>query len=146
MACRQVDIGKPTDVAVRSILSAAGLPTDDLATSPCHFLGIGQPARPEGVVGLEVYGDTALLRSLVVCDRCRGRGHGHRLVAAAESFARERGVQTLYLLTESAETFFSALGYVTCDRSVAPKSVQRTRQFTELCPASAVFMCKNLRQ
>jgi N-acetylglutamate synthase-like GNAT family acetyltransferase len=63
-----------------------------------------------GVVGLERYGEVALLRSLVVTSQHLGRGLGRRLVAAAEVLATELTFPSIYLLTTSAEPFFEYMG------------------------------------
>ena len=44
-------------------------------------------------------------------------------MSATESMARGLGIRDLYLLTETAETWFSGLGYETVDRSVLPPGI-----------------------
>jgi amino-acid N-acetyltransferase len=58
-------------------------------------------------VGLEPCGQDALLRSLVVAPDERAHGLGTSLVEHAEQEARKRGLRALYLLTTTAEGFFS---------------------------------------
>lgn len=70
----------------------------------------GPLESPEGVVGLEVYGKVALLRSLAVSATSRGNGYGKDLVARAERYAQSLGVTEIYLLTTTAATFFEQLG------------------------------------
>jgi amino-acid N-acetyltransferase len=139
-----VNFFRPTARAVGRLLTTVDLPTEDLPGGLEHFLGIGDPENPDGVVGLEIFGDVALLRSLVVARRARGRGLGKRLVAAAEERARQQAVHKVFLLTDTADAFFAALGYEPCDRELAPAPVRGTRQFSALCPASATLMVKEL--
>jgi len=121
------------------------LPTADLTPALLqHFLAYGTPEDPVGVVGIELHGPVALLRSLAVAAHHRGTGLGRKLVAAAEARARSHGVQELCLLTTTAERFFERLGYQRAEREAAPASVRATSEFTTLCPASAVFMRKRL--
>jgi amino-acid N-acetyltransferase len=47
-------------------------------------------------------------------------------------------------LTDTAEVFFSRLGYTTADRQRAPECIRSTREFAEICPMSAAFMVKQL--
>jgi amino-acid N-acetyltransferase len=54
------------------------------------------------------------------------------------------GVRSIYLLTTTAEVFFKRLGYERIERSRAPPSIERTREFASLCPASSAFMIKQL--
>ena len=130
---------------VRRLVAAAGLPTEDLADADLsHFFGCGNRDKPSGVVGLEVFGGDALLRSLVVDPSERGTGGGRLLVAAAEEHARSQGVRSVYLLTTTAERFFEHLGFHRVDRNSAPATIRATREFASSCPASAAFMVKRL--
>lgn len=133
----------PSLAAVKRLLADAGLPTADLTQRHLEtFFGAGSPEAPDGVVGVELYGDSALLRSLVVAPTARTRGLGKVLVDAAERCARSAGVTDIYLLTATAARFFAALGYERVDRSTAPRAILQTEQFASLCPASATFMHK----
>ncbi len=108
------------------------------------FLAQGPATAPEGVVGLECFGPVGLIRSLAVSSGARGRGLGRALVSAIEADARAAGVAELYLLTTTAEGFFSKLGYVRIARDDAPLAIASTTQFSALCPSSAVVMRKAL--
>jgi len=135
----------PDLLQVQRLVAAAGLPTEDLADADLsHFFGYGSREKPSGVVGLEVFGGEALLRSLVVEPSERGTGGGRLLVAAAEEHAHSQGVRSVYLLTTTAERFFGRLGFRRVDRDSAPATIRATREFAGLCPASAAFMVKRL--
>jgi amino-acid N-acetyltransferase len=137
---------RPPLSAVVALLSAARLPTEDLTERHCeHFFYFGSASRPDGVVGLELFGDVALLRSLVVADEHRGTGAGSQLLAHAERDARARGVERLYLLTTTAESFFARRGYTCTARDAAPEAIRATREFSGICPSSSAFMVKVLR-
>ena len=131
--------------AIRALLAATGLPTADLAAAPlADFWGCREGTALIGVIGLETYGAVALLRSLAVAPDRQGRGLGSTLLAHAEGAARQRGVETLYLLTTTAEAFFARRGYVRIPREATPPVVQQTAEFAALCPASAVCLRKAL--
>ena len=135
----------PDLTAVRALLAAAGLPTADLtAAPPADFWGCSHGTDLAGVVGLEVYGMVALLRSLAVAPDRQGRGLGAALLAHAERAARRRGIAALYLLTTTAEAFFIRRGYDRIPREAAPSVLHRTAEFAALCPASAVCLRKAL--
>ena len=57
----------------------------------------------------------------------RGTGVGTSLVHAVEDLARETGATELILLTETAEPWFTRLGYTVIDRSTVPADVARSR-------------------
>lgn len=140
----EVQAGPERDAAI-ALLAACGLPTADLSGEQMpHFFYCGSARNPAGIVGVEILGGEALLRSLAVSETKRGAGIGAALVAGAEDFARSRGVRTVYLLTTTAERFFSRRGYLPAARSEAPESVRNTHEFAALCPDSSTFMFKPL--
>jgi amino-acid N-acetyltransferase len=135
----------PPASAVTRILGEAELPCSDLTPAHLkHFFGCGSTDAPDGIVGLELYESVALLRSLAVSSKCRGRGCGTALVAQAERFAQAQGVREIYLLTTTAQRFFERLGYARVLREGAPAAIQRTQEFSTLCPSESAFMVKRL--
>ncbi|MBV7328340.1 GNAT family N-acetyltransferase [Chloroflexi bacterium TSY] len=135
----------PPEFRSRELLAECDLPTSDLESRHFdHFLGCGPAEDPQGIVGLEIFGAVALLRSLAVAKDARGTGCGKALVMGAETYAKEKGVSKLYLLTTTAERFFVHLGYSHAERSSAPEQLKRTKEFSDLCPENAAFMMKKL--
>lgn len=140
----QVQAG-PELAAAIALLEDCGLPTADLAGQHMpHFFYCGSARNPAGIVGVELLGGEALLRSLAVREAMRGAGIGAALVSSAEEFARSRGVRNMYLLTTTAERFFARRGYAPAAKSEAPENVRHTREFAAICPDSSSFMCKPL--
>jgi amino-acid N-acetyltransferase len=132
--------------AVRALLESERLPASDVDERVLErFLIWRDDAGVNGMVGLELFGEVALLRSLVVAQHARDNGAGGALTRAAEKQAAESGANIIYLLTTTAERFFSTRGYRKIDRVEAPKSIQGTSQFSGLCPSTAVLMMKQLR-
>jgi amino-acid N-acetyltransferase len=127
------------------LLQAEGLPTSDLTEAHLeHFFFAGVDAAPTALIGLEIYGTDALLRSLVVNATVRTQGWGSALVVHAEAYASAHQVRAIYLLTTTAELFFERRGYQRVDRTRAPSTIQATREFSSLCPASSAFMVKRI--
>jgi len=131
------------DEHLATLLEESGLPTGDLSANPDVVL-FSYDVNNEhcGIVGLELCGSCALLRSLAVSPRRRGEGIGQALLVQAEQAAAKSGVMELYLLTTTAERYFSRRGYDVADRATAPDAITRTRQFSELCPSSSILMVK----
>lgn len=128
-----------------ALLSANHLPISDLQGSSIVVLfGSIEDTQLRGIVGLEMYGAAALLRSLAVIDSGRGNGLGAALVAHAEQYAAQQGADAVYLLTTTAAGFFERLGYSHAMRDAAPASIAATSQFSKLCPSSSAFMAKSL--
>jgi amino-acid N-acetyltransferase len=135
----------PSRAHVVQLLAGAALPTSDLTDdSMKDFFYVGPATAPIGIVGVQLYGGDALLRSLVVLAAHRAQGLGHRLVERAEQYAREQGATTVYLLTTTAESFFQSRGYSATSRDGAPSAIRSTPEFSGLCPASSAFLSKRL--
>lgn len=130
---------------VLSLLGRSGLPVEDLSGSPGpRFLVAERAGSLVGCVGVELRGDDALIRSLAVEETSRGTGAGTRLLDAAESLCRRHGVDSVYLLTLTAEPFFERRGYRRIAREAAPEAIARTTEFASVCPVSSAFMAKHL--
>lgn len=129
---------------VEALLAANDLPADDVRDDTGAFYVAYDDADAVGIGGLEVYGSTALLRSVVVREDARGDGYGAAVCDALEREAREDGVDETYLLTTTASGFFAAHGYDEVQRADAPDAIRSTEQFADLCPDSATCMRKSL--
>lgn len=127
--------------AVERLLIAAELPIDGLADQ----FGDGYAvAESDGTIigaeGIECYDGAGLLRSAVVDPQWRGKGVGDALTRDRVDWARDQGLRELYLLTTTAADYFPRYGFVRVERSSAPEALQRSREFAEACPSSAVTM------
>lgn len=140
----RIDPARPADLpAIRSLLERERLPAGDLEESALEWFLVAR--SEEGVVaavGLELFGGVALLRSLVVDPRLRGRGLGVQMTEAAEALAHGAGVESIYLLTTTADAFFRGRGYRIIARSETPAAIRSTTQFSALCPSTANLMVK----
>ena len=142
----------PDDTAaIERLLTGAGLPTVGVAellrAEPRQFIVAVDPDNSEGVVavaGLEVCCDNALLRSVAVRDDWQRHGLGHQLVQRAVCEAESRGIQALYLLTMTAEHYFTSFGFGHVARDAVPAEIANTLEFRSACPASATAMTRTL--
>jgi amino-acid N-acetyltransferase len=141
----QIERAAPHDLAeIEHLMIASGLPLDGVSEA----FATGVVARDRGdVVGaaaVELYGSAGLLRSVAVEPTRRGTGIGRSLVDSSESLARELGIDQLYLLTETAETWFEPRGYRAIDRDAVPERVRGSIEFTTACSTTAVAMWRAL--
>ena len=135
----------PADLpAVLELIDASGLPRAGLDDHVATTLVARESSRIVGIAALELYGGSALLRSVAVAAALRGRGLGQRLTTAALELAQRHGVRTVYLLTETAGGFFPKFGFQTITRSDVDPAVQVSQEFTTACPASAMVMARSL--
>ena len=136
---------KPPEIDVKKLLASVQLPTVDITPGHMeHFFGAWTGSSLEGVVGAELLGSAALLRSLAVVASKRGSGLGSELLARVEQYATAKGVRSMFLLTTTAESYFRRRGYSPLLREAAPEAIQKTAEFTSICPASSVLMVKHL--
>jgi amino-acid N-acetyltransferase len=129
---------------VFQLLANEGLPTADLPEGLPHFLVATDGPDVIGAVGLEVYGNDGLLRSLAVSPAYRSQGIAARLLEALETKARQNGVGSLYLLTETAADYFQRKGFVVISRAETPDAIRLSSEFSSVCPVSATLMRKVL--
>src|SRR5690606_4699789 len=108
--------------AVLTLLHAAGLPTVGVTESFAGFIVATRNDTVVGAGGLEIAGNDALLRSLVVRDDERGSGTGQALTARLLRAAREAGLGEVWLLTETAPHFFERFGFRASDRTRASEA------------------------
>lgn len=127
---------------IENLLKENRLPYQDIQEKLADlFIGSIGP-KVVGIGGLEVYEDSGLLRSLAIAAAFRGKGYGKVFTTKLIEYAKVRGIREIYLLTTTAATFFTNIGFEKVNRSVVPPAIQNTSQFTSLCPASAVCMLK----
>lgn len=129
---------------IQRILEASGLPAEDCGPYMANFFIAEEDTRLVGVGGLELMGVDGLVRSIAVMPDYRGRGIGRELYRHIADRAIRLGVRRLYLLTETAERYFSNLGFVPVARNNTPATIAGTRQFRELCPQSATVMFRDI--
>ena len=128
------------DAGLIAALQGEGLPEPGAG----RYFRADDDSALAGYVGLEGEGRDLLLRSLVVLAGLNSRGLGSRILSAAEAAASELGGERLHLLTTTAEPFFIRRGFVAADRETAPEAIRRTGEFTDICPASAAYLTKDL--
>lgn len=129
------DLSSLTDLLQESRLPVAGLPV-----SLEHFFVAEQGGTMIAAAGLEVYGRSALLRSVVVHPRHRGTGVGRQLVIRALDHTRKLQLDEVFLLTTTAQDWFPRFGFEPSESSRVPEPMRNSAEFTGACPATAVLM------
>ena len=132
--------------AVVRLLHEADLPLAGLPPGLPDFLVAEENGQVVGAIGLEVYGDAALLRSAVVDESQRSAGVGRCLISELLAHARRRGVREVYLLTTTAEDYFPRFGFMRVKRESVAPALRVSEEFRGACPDSAVAMRKVLDQ
>ncbi|MFQ5899751.1 MAG: arsenic resistance N-acetyltransferase ArsN2 [Candidatus Methylomirabilia bacterium] len=131
----------PEDLnSVLALLADASLPREGVAEHFQHFLVARAKGRVVGAVGMEPYGPSVLLRSLVVAPEHRGRGLGRALTERLLQEAWGRDVKQVFLLTETAPEFFAKFGFRRIAREEADAEVGGSVEFKTACCQSTVCM------
>jgi amino-acid N-acetyltransferase len=112
MSAPTLRLAAPGDIpTIEYLLKAEWLPPMQITEFLETFWVIEQAGQVVGCIGLEVYGEEGVLRSVVVASALRGTRQGERLTEKVIAEARQRGVKRLYLFTMSAAAFFPRFGF-----------------------------------
>ena len=114
---------------IEALISGEHLPAYGLDEFLGTFFVLADGEHIVGCAGLEVYGEAALLRSVVVAPERRRMDEGRRLVEAALAEARRRGVARVYLFTMNAGVFFGRLGFREVEPEEFEEGVRASRQY-----------------
>jgi amino-acid N-acetyltransferase len=125
---------------VLTLLKLVDLPVEGVKEHFNNFFVVKKEKTVVGCVGMEIYENVALLRSVALHPSVQGEGIGRQMVKKMEAFSVEKRVQTIYLLTDTAENFFLKLGYKIIPRADTDQRIKQSIEFKMLCPSSPVLV------
>lgn len=126
--------------AIIHLLASNQLPTADIYEKNITlFVGLVE-SEIVATIGIETYGNEALLRSLCVKEIFKNQKLGEKMLSYLLNFCETENIRTLYLLTTTAEHYFERYGFEKITRNETPPTIQQTREFQDICPSSAVIM------
>jgi amino-acid N-acetyltransferase len=121
---------KPGDLpAILDLVRAVNLPPEGIAEALEYFWVAREGDRIIGSVGLEVYDDLALLRSLAVQPEWQGLSLGRALTETALSYVTRRQFRAIYLRTTTAAACFRRYDFHPVPPADVPVSVQQSLEF-----------------
>ena len=126
--------------AIEALLNKCNLPFEDCEEHLHNFIGMTRGDKLVAIGALQLEVPIALLRSIVVDPEFRSVGLAGEMTRHLLATARRENVREIYLLTETAEQYFTRFGFHATDRDCLPEEIRKTRQFESLCPASAQAM------
>lgn len=129
-----------------TLLEQGQLLTADLPAGLPDFVIAREDGAPVGVAGLERFGSVALLRSVAVDPAHQGKGIAGTMIEQLLARVDAARLRELYLITTTADRYFERYGFAPVSRELVPPAIQQTRQFSGLCPSSAVVMKRTLNQ
>jgi amino-acid N-acetyltransferase len=139
----KIAVNQSERLEVITLLEIAKLPTTDISDDTVLYL-LQNNEKTIGTAGLDIFDDCALLRSVSIIKEEQGKGFGKILNREIENYAKESGINCLYLLTTDAKDFFGKLGFCVIKREESPAVLQQTAEFNSLCPSTATVMKKRI--
>jgi amino-acid N-acetyltransferase len=130
---------------INQLLISNNLPVIELnCVNSSYFKAINEQDRIVGAIGIEIYGRYGLLRSLVVEPECRNQGIANHLVEKLNDHAKSINIDTLFLLTTTADKYFEKKEFLRIDRDEVPDEVKQSSEFKSICPVSAIVLKKQV--
>ncbi len=131
---------------VFALLKEVNLPTEGVIEHFQSYFIARNSDRLVGCIGLEIYENVGLMRSVAIHPSFQGQGLGRKLVETIHDFSMKNGLKEIYLLTETAEHYFPKFGYVVIPREEADPKVKQSVEFTTVCADSGICMVKKWNQ
>jgi amino-acid N-acetyltransferase len=131
--------------AIMEMLEGAGLYAGGLDEHVQRFLVAERPDAPEnerlaGMVGMEVYGQSGLLRSFVVERKAWNPDLGLAMFGAAMALAKRLQLQDLFLLSRSVHPLFLAMGFQPVEWDEAPREMRESEHFRQVRADAGTLM------
>lgn len=126
------------------LIQAELIPVNLEANNVHLFCEMSESGTLEGVIGVETYGTSFLLRSLAVRAESRNQGIARSLLDEAFEFARNTGCFHAYLLTETIRDTMQRRGFREISRCQAPEAMHQSPFLQGVCKCSMPIMYKNI--
>lgn len=126
--------------SIEQLLTRLSLPLEGARDHLEQFLLLENADGLMAVGGLEIHPPVALLRSIAVAPEHQGKGLGAKIIQQLIQHATAAGLNDLYLLTTTAESYFPRFGFAKTPRETLPEMLLASRELQGACPGSAVAM------
>lgn len=129
--------------SILELLDTFNLLKDGVENHINHFF-ISKNDNIIGCVGLEIYKECGLLRSLAVNTNYQKKGIGKALVEQIQTYAKNHNIKEIYVLTLTAESFFLSRGFNKISRDNVNTQVKHSVEFKADCCKKATCMRRGL--
>lgn len=117
---------------IQHLLAKANLSERGIEQNIDNFLVVEDAAKKIiGTVGIEPIGKDGLLRSLVMSSESWNAKIGLNFIELAVSYGKQKGYETLYLLTNSSLPFFEYIGFEVMEESNIPEHIKQSDHFSQ---------------
>jgi amino-acid N-acetyltransferase len=124
--------------AIERLLVAESLPVTPIVEYLDGFSVLESDDEVLGAAGIEMYGEAAFLRSVVVAQALQGTGMGDWLVRSALEHAQRTGARRVYLFTMHAADFFARLGFQAVSMDDFEAAVRAAPQYVGVSQMPAI--------
>ncbi len=128
---------------IQILLKRLNLVYKDIENLLSNFIVAKDGIKIVGCGSIEIFSEIALLRSLAVDPEYQGRGIGHLITNEILQESMKKGVEEIYLITDTASKFFDRFGFSIISRDKVDERIKQTYEYTEGCPKTAIIMKKN---
>ena len=128
---------------VEALVHDAGLPVQQTPAAGDSLVGVRASGSTGDIVVTATtfrIGENAVLRAVAVRTDLRGSGLGTLMTAAAARRALENGAARVFAFTETAERFFTGLGFRPVERSELPPDVAGSEHATGACATATALV------
>ena len=129
-----------------AILQEVGLLTDGLSPGMPDLYVADVGGAIVGCAALESNGSTGLLRSVGVLPTGQGAGIGGRLIEAVHARVMDLGLESIYLLTTTADEYFLKFGYEPSAEEDLPRVVTGSAEYLTCSASGAATMRKIIKR
>jgi amino-acid N-acetyltransferase len=126
--------------AIVQLLEQVDLPAAHVDEHLSNFLVARDGQQIVGCAGMEIYGDTCLLRSLAVHPEYQGRGLGRQLAQEIINRARRQGLKEAVILTKTIEPLAVQFGFEKIPREAVDRRVTESWEFQVNCCQTATCL------
>jgi len=136
---------QPGDIEqIKSLLQANDLPVVGVVQYWQNFFVADKQDCILGALGAHYDGKKALLRSFVVNDSQRNSGIGKALLQRMLLEMQRRGINEVFLLTETATNYFIREGFTEICRDEIPQILLKESGLDQACPCSSQCLKRQL--
>lgn len=126
---------------VEALLQSRSLPTGGIRSQAVQFHVSRDRVGLLGCAGIEEFGgEVAQVTGLAVAKRARRAGLAGLLLLALVSDVRLRGIESLVVMTDTAASYFSGLGFAPVEIAALPPELRGSLELSGAAVSGARFL------
>ncbi|WP_119343786.1 GNAT family N-acetyltransferase [Facilibium subflavum] len=136
-------LNKSHQTAIQQLLADVNFFNADIFFSPeQRFFGFWHQQKLIGVIGVEIIDNYAIVRSLAVTPKYRGKGLAQLLLQQADAYLYYAGIKYVYAFTHYAANYLACYGYTQTLLERVPAEILAHRYTKSVITSEAIVMKK----